>query len=246
MREKDETPGKRERSRILRTIARRLARAYPHSRCALRFQTPFQHLVATILSAQSPDDAVNRVTARLFARFPDPVAMAEAPVSALEKEIQSLGLWRNKARFLKALSQELLLRFQGEVPGELTLLKTLPGVGEKTAKAVLGTAFGIPAGVVVDTHLFRIHHLLGVTRAKTPEQLARELEAHLPRKEWIPYSFRMIDHGRLVCVARKPRCGVCILNDLCASAFSPACGYRRENDERLPASARRVSWELNP
>lgn len=241
---KKEKPGKKEE--ILLEISRRLATTYPHSRCALRFSTPFQHLVATILSAQSTDVAVNRVTEKLFARYPDPPSLSKAPLHEIRSMIRSLGLWKTKARSLKAMSLELIRKHQGEVPRNLEDLLKLPGVGEKTAKAVLGTDFGIPAGVVVDTHLFRIHRLLGVTRAKTPEKLSRELEMILPQKEWISYSFRMIDHGRLICVARRPRCGVCILNDLCESAFSTRAGYKKENDDRLPHSARWVSWQLNP
>lgn len=232
--------------RTINLCCERLQHAYPHSHCALRFSTPFQHLVATLLSAQSPDVMVNRVTESLFKRFPDCQALARAPLRAIEAEIRSLGLWRNKARFLKALSKELLKRNGGEVPQDLEELKSLPGVGEKTAKAVLGTAFGIPAGVVVDTHLYRIHRLLGVTTARTPERLARELEEALPPREWISYSFRMIDHGRLICVARHPRCGVCILKDLCSSAFSKKAGYLPKNDAHIPRSAEWVSWKLNP
>lgn len=241
---KRERPKKKEE--IILETSQRLATAYPRSHCALRFSTPFQHLVATILSAQSTDVAVNKVTEKLFPRYPDPYSLAEAPLDEIRRMIRSLGLWKTKACSLKGMSLELIRKHQGEVPRNLKDLLKLPGVGEKTAKAVLGTAFGIPAGVVVDTHLFRIHRLLGVTRARTPEKLAKELEKVLPQKEWIIYSFRMIDHGRLVCVARRPRCGVCVLNDLCKSAFSKRAGYRKENDHRLPHSARWVSWELNP
>lgn len=221
----------------------RLREAYPRSRCALTYETPFQLLCATVLSAQTTDTAVNQITPALFAKFPTPEAMASAPEGAIEAEIRSIGLWRNKAKFLRALSTMLVERYGGELPRDLKELTRLPGVARKTATAVLGTAMDIPAGITVDTHMRRINRLLGLSDATDPDKMARELEALLPPESWSGYTHRIIDHGRLVCVARRPRCGVCPLLDLCPSAKDPEIGYRPANDERLPKSAAGVSWE---
>lgn len=224
-------------------IADRLRKAYPGSTTALDHGTPFQLLVATVLSAQTTDLAVNLATKGLFRRFPDAARLAKAPPGAVEEAISSIGLWRGKARNLRALSALLVERHGGEVPRTLDDLVELPGVGRKTATAVLGQAYGIAAGITVDTHMLRVNALLGLSRAKGAEQMARELEALLPPKEWTSYTHRVIDHGRFACVARRPRCGVCPLADLCRSAFSPRSGYKPENDEREPASARGLSWK---
>jgi endonuclease III len=223
-------------------IASRLAQAYPKSTCALDHASPFQLLVATVLSAQTTDLAVNKATRGLFRDFPDAAAMAEAPDGAIEAAIASIGLWRAKAKNVRALSQQLVERFGGQVPADLDALTSLPGVGRKTATAVLGMAFGLPAGVTVDTHMVRINRLLRLTRGTTPEAIARDLERLLPPEEWTAYTHRIIDHGRLVCVARRPRCGVCSLADLCSSAGSAEAGYKPANDAKEPASAKGLSW----
>jgi endonuclease-3 len=225
-----------------RAIAVRLAAAYPKSTCALDHATPFQLLVATVLSAQATDLSVNQATRGLFARFPDAARMAAAPEGAIEEAISSIGLWRAKARNVRALSTLLAAGHGGDVPRTIGELVVLPGVGRKTATAVLGQAYGIAAGVTVDTHMLRINALLCLSRAKDPERMARELEVLLPPSDWVSYTHRIIDHGRLVCVARRPRCGVCPVSDLCKSSFSPKAGYKPANDETEPASAKGLSW----
>jgi len=224
-------------------IADRLRKAYPKSTTALDHGSPYQLLVATVLSAQTTDLAVNAATRSLFRRFPDAAAMAAAPDGAVEDAISSIGLWRAKAKNVRALSKLLVERHGGEVPLSVEELVELPGVGRKTATAVLGQAFGIAAGVTVDTHMLRINALLGLSKAKDPERMARDLEALLPPAEWTSYTHRVIDHGRLVCVARRPRCGVCPLASLCPSAFSPKAGYKPANDEAEPASTKGLSWK---
>lgn len=224
-------------------IVQALADAYPHSTCALRHDDPFQLLVATVLSAQTTDLAVNKATRGLFAEFPTPAAMAQAPEGAVEKHIAGLGLWRNKAKHLRGLSQALVRDHGGELPRSVDGLTSLPGVGKKTATAVLGTAFGIAAGITVDTHMLRINRLLRLSTARDADRMSRDLEGLVAEEQWPTYTHRIIDHGRLVCVARRPRCGVCPLADeLCPSAFDPAAGYKEANDEREPASAKGLSW----
>jgi endonuclease-3 len=229
------------RDRLL-AIDDALRAAYPRSTCALDHRTPFQLLVATVLSAQTTDLAVNKATRTLFAKWPTPQKLAQADVDAVGRTIDSIGLWRAKSRNLVALSQQLVDRFAGELPRTVAELTELPGVGRKTATAVLGTAFGIPAGVTVDTHMLRIHALLGTSRQADPAKMAAELEGLLPPERWAGHTHRVIDHGRLVCVARRPRCGVCPVAGLCPSAFSPKAGYKPAHDAKEPASAAGLSW----
>ncbi|MFA5945071.1 MAG: endonuclease III [Candidatus Thermoplasmatota archaeon] len=228
-----------------RAIAARLADAYPRSTCALEHETPFQLLVATVLSAQTTDLAVNRATRELFKRFPDANRLAAAPLGAIEAALSSIGLWRAKAKNIRTLSALLVDQSGGEVPQTVEELVELPGVGRKTATAVLGQAFGLAAGITVDTHMLRINALLRLSQATAPERMAKALEAMLPEAEWVAYTHRIIDHGRLVCVARRPRCGVCPVQDLCPSALSPKVGYKPANDAVEPASARGLSWLRN-
>lgn len=223
-----------------RAIEKALAQAYPKSTCALDHGSPFQLLVATVLSAQTTDLAVNQVTRRLFKRWPTPQKLAGASVEEIGDAINSIGLWRAKAKNLQGLSQ--LLASSGDLPRTVEGLTQLPGVGRKTATAVLGTAFHIPAGVTVDTHMVRINALLGLTKGKDPLKIAATLESLLPPETWTSYTHRIIDHGRLVCVARRPRCGVCPVQGLCPSAFSPKAGYKPGNDDQEPASAKGLSW----
>lgn len=220
-----------------------LQAAYPQSTCALDHRDPFELLVATMLSAQTTDIAVNQVTPDLFAAYPDAAAMADAEPEDVEPLINSIGLWRNKAKHVVAMSRVLRDEHGGQVPKDLAQLVALSGVGRKTATAVLGTAFGIPAGITVDTHMLRINRLLKLSTAKSADKMGSELEALLPEDRWTGYTHRIIDHGRMVCVARRPRCGVCPLaKGLCPGAFSPKEGYQPKNDERLPASAKGISW----
>lgn len=221
-----------------------LAKAYPRSTCALDHDGQFQLLVATLLSAQTTDASVNRVTRDLFARFPTPEDMAQAPVEDIGAAIAAIGLWRQKAKHVQALSRRLVEEHEGRVPPDLDALTALPGVGRKTATAVLGTAFGIPAGITVDTHMLRVNRLLRLSTATDPARMAVDLERLLPPEAWGAYTHRIIDHGRAVCVARRPRCGVCPLAHLCPSAFDAKIGHREANDTREPASARHVSWKI--
>lgn len=223
-------------------VADKLRAAYPDSTCALVHESPFQLLVATVLSAQTTDLAVNKATRTLFADYPTPEDLATASEKDIARHIGGIGLWRAKAKNVRALSRRLVDDFGGKVPADLDALTSLPGVGRKTATAVLGTAFGLAAGVTVDTHMVRINRLLGLTAGKTPEAIARDLESLLPPEEWPSYTHRVIDHGRLVCVANRPRCGVCPVRDDCPSAFKPAAGYKPANDDVEPASARGLSW----
>lgn len=196
-------------------VVRGLRRDYADAECALVYDTPFQLLVATVLSAQCTDERVNIVTKVLFAKYPTAQDLAAVPLKQIEKLVQSTGFFRNKAKNIKALSQRLSEEFDGEVPQDLEILVNLPGVGRKTANVVLGTAFKIPTGVVVDTHVGRISKRLGLTKSTDAVKIERDLIELLPRKEWIDYSHRMIHHGRRVCKARKPLCEECGFKKIC-------------------------------
>lgn len=176
-------------------------------------------MVSTILSAQCTDERVNMVTPELFARFPKPEKMAGAPIEEIEELIRSTGFYRNKAKSIKNNAIMLLSDFGGEIPRTLADLVKLPGVGRKTASVVLGAGFGLAEGVVVDTHVVRISRLLGLTDNKTPEKIERDLIEILPKKDWILWTHLIIDHGRAVCVARRPKCPECPLCKLCPSAI---------------------------
>ena len=199
-------------------IIRRLKKTYPDSRCSLDFETPFQLVVATALSAQCPDARVNQVTPALFARWPTPAALGEAAVEDVEHEIRTINFFRNKAKALVGLGQALVERHGGEVPQEMEALVRLPGVGRKTANVVRGVGFGYADGVVVDTHVKRIANRLGLTKQSDPDRIEQDLLPLVPYEERVAFTHRVIDHGRAVCVARNPRCGECALADLCPSA----------------------------
>ena len=203
-----------EPQRVSRIIER-LARDYPTAVCALHHANAFQLLVATILSAQCTDERVNLVTRELFVRYGTPAALAAAPLAEIERLVQSTGFFRNKARNIQAMSQKLVNEYGGDVPQTLEQLVVLPGVGRKTANVVLGTAFGIPTGVVVDTHVGRITRRLGLSQSNDPVKVEQDLMRLLPQEEWIDYSHRLIHHGRQVCKARKPLCERCGLADDC-------------------------------
>jgi len=192
-----------------------LAREYPDARCELDFRSPWELLVATVLSAQSTDVRVNAVTPELFARWPRPADLAAASQEEVEAVIRSAGMFRNKARLLRATARVLEDEYDGEVPAEIDALVALPGVGRKTAKVVLGEGFGIAAGITVDTHVRRLARRLGLTRFEDPERIAAELEGLLPREDWIRFATRLILHGRRVCSARNPRCEDCALSEIC-------------------------------
>lgn len=199
----------------VRKVITRLKKHYPNAECALIHENPFQLLVATILSAQCTDERVNSVTPTLFRKFPDAEALSQATQQQVEKIVQPLGFFRAKATNLRGMAKRVVETYGGELPQNLDDLITLPGVGRKTANVLLGTAFGIPSGVVVDTHVRRISNLLGFTESQNPEIIERELMSLLPRKEWIDYSHRLIHHGRAICIARRPKCQSCPLLPLC-------------------------------
>jgi endonuclease III len=196
-------------------VVRRLKADYPGATCALENETPFQLLVATILSAQCTDERVNMVTPELFRRWPTAREMAVAPIHDLEKVIQSTGFFRNKAKNIKAASQGLVEQHDGEVPRELEQLVALPGVGRKTANVVLGTAYGLATGVVVDTHVTRLSRRLGLTQHTDPTRIEQDLMQIVPQREWVDFSHRLIHHGRQICTARKPKCPECSMNKFC-------------------------------
>jgi endonuclease III len=191
-----------------------LALTYPEARCALHFNSPFQLLVATILSAQCTDQQVNRVTPELFRRFPNAVALAQAPLDELEQAVHSTGFYRSKARNLLGMASVLVKDYGGAVPSNLEALVALPGVGRKTANVVLGTAFGIP-GMVVDTHVKRVAFRLGWTRHRDPVKIERDLCTRLPKADWTAAGHLLIQHGRAICKAPVPLCTVCPLLPEC-------------------------------
>lgn len=192
-----------------------MAATYPDSACSLDFRSPFELLVATILSAQCTDKRVNMVTGGLFSRWPTPAALAAARPAELEAVIRSTGFYRAKAKNILGCCRALVDRHGGEVPDSLPDLVKLPGVGRKTANVVLGTAFGRAEGVVVDTHVGRISRRLGLTKQPDAVRAERDLVTVIPREHWIAYSHWLIDHGRAVCTARAPKCERCPLEDLC-------------------------------
>ena len=202
----------------VRSIVEGLEELYPEVDCELDRETPFQLVCATILSAQCTDDRVNMVTPELFRRYPTPQAMARAPLPALEGIIRSTGFFRQKAKSLKGTATALLGRFGGEIPRTIAELTTLPGVARKTANVVLGTAYGIAEGIVVDTHIQRLSMRLGLTRATDPKGIEQDLMKVFPREVWIRIGHQIIWHGRRVCFARKPNCANCTLAPFCPSA----------------------------
>lgn len=196
-------------------IVRRLKKEYPDVRTALQHRNPLELLVATILSAQCTDARVNLVTKDLFRKYRKPEDYAASPEGELEKDIQSTGFFRNKARNIRACCRLLAEEHNGNVPDTLEEMVALPGIGRKTANVVLGAAYGKATGVVVDTHVKRLAQRMGLTKHKDPIKIERDLIALLPRREWIEFSHRMIFHGRRVCTARKPKCDDCVANDVC-------------------------------
>ena len=211
-----ESPDAR-RSRA-RRIIRRLKRAYPDSSTALVHGNPFELLIATILSAQCTDQRVNIVTQTLFKTYRSPGDFASAAQGELEREIHSTGFFRAKARNIIGCSRRIVERHRGKVPESMEELLALPGVGRKTANVVLGNAFGISAGVVVDTHVARLSGRLGFSKGTTPEKIEDDLVALIARKEWIVFPHLLISHGRELCKARQPQCACCFIRDECPFA----------------------------
>ena len=208
-----------KRTRFLRAeqIYKRLEAAYPEARCALNFETPLQLLIATILSAQSTDKTVNTVTPGLFKRYKTAKAFAGAKSEDLEKMVHSTGFFRNKAKSVQGACRMICEKYGGEVPRTMEELLVLPGVARKTANVVLGVAFGIAEGVVVDTHVQRLSGRLDLSKEERPEKIEEDLMKLFPKEQWIQLSHLLIHHGRAVCDARKPKCALCPIEDLCMS-----------------------------
>ncbi|HEX3471098.1 MAG TPA: endonuclease III [Silvibacterium sp.] len=198
-------------------ILRRLEAAYPNAECALHHRNAWELLVATILSAQCTDARVNMVTPELFRKFPTPKAMAEASLPAIEEEIRSTGFYHNKAKSISGAAKKIAGEFGGKVPRTMAELLTVPGAARKTANVVLGVAYNVAEGIVVDTHVLRLSNRLGLTHGTDPKKVEQDLMKIIPQDHWIQFSHELIHHGRQVCIARKPRCVECTLETLCHS-----------------------------
>ncbi|OCC15311.1 Endonuclease III [Dissulfuribacter thermophilus] len=201
-------------------ILSRLEKAYPNAKIALNFSSPYELLVAVVLSAQCTDKRVNEVTPQVFKKLPTPEAMANAPIEEIEELIRPTGFFRNKAKNLKRACQMIIEKFDGKVPKTMEEILTLPGVARKTANCVLYNAYGEVTGIPVDTHVKRLSKRLGLTKNDNPDKIERDLMAIIPKEKWGPFSYELIEHGRAICKARKPRCEKCVLNDICPSAFN--------------------------
>jgi endonuclease III len=199
-------------------VIARLKAEYPDARTELNWSNPLELLVATILSAQTTDVRVNQVTESLFAKYRTAEDYADAPPDELEEDIRPTGFYRNKARSLRGMAHALVEEHGGEVPRTMPELVTLPGVGRKTANVVLGNAFGVDEGIVVDTHVRRVSNRLGLTESQDPEKIEQDLMKVVPEEDWTIFSHLLIFHGRRVCKARKPDCPNCVLSDICPSA----------------------------
>ncbi len=202
----------------IKKIISLLKKEYPDSRCTLDFKTPHQLLVATILSAQCTDERVNIVTKDLFRKYKKPKDFAEVSLDELEDDIRSTGFFRNKARAIKESAAIISNNYKGKVPQNLAELVKFPGVGRKTGSVILGAAFGIAEGIVVDTHVARLSQRLGFTKNKDAVKIEKDLMQIIPKNDWIIFSHLLIDHGRKICNARRPDCRHCILNKYCPSA----------------------------
>lgn len=215
-----------ERKAKVREIIARLRREYPSARIALNFGNEWELLVAVILSAQCTDKKVNEVTASLFKKYPTIEDFAAADLAELEMDIRPTGFYRNKAKHIKEAAQKILIEYGGTVPASMAELLTLPGVARKTANIVLGNAYpeayarDPDAGIAVDTHVARLSQRLGLVDATTAEKIERQLMEIVPREDWFEFTYLLIDHGRAVCDAKRPRCAECVLVDLCPSAFT--------------------------
>jgi endonuclease-3 len=192
-----------------------LKKTYPNAQCALDFKSPLQLLIATILAAQCTDERVNQVTPELFKKYPSAGAFANADMEEIQQEIRSTGFFRQKAKSIVSTCSELEEKHGGKVPRDMDALVKLPGIGRKTANVVLGTAYGIPSGIVVDTHVKRLAYRMGLSDQKDPDKIEKDLMQVVPKPQWIDFAHRMTEHGRKVCVARKPLCEVCPLERVC-------------------------------
>jgi len=216
-----------EQERLAPIYAERLAAEYGDPHAALDFANPYQLLIAVILSAQTTDANVNRATPALFERFPTPSDLAGAAQDEVEGYVRTLGFYHQKAKNIIATCQRIVAEYGGEVPGTMDELVTLPGVARKTANIVLGEAFGTTVGIAVDTHVFRLAHRFGLSAERDPDKVERDLMSLFDSDHWHRVNYDLINHGRAVCTAKRPRCGACFLNDICPSAFKPA-GWREE------------------
>jgi len=198
-------------------VVRRMKEEYPEAVCALNFSSPFELLIATILSAQCTDARVNLVTAELFRDFKSPADFAGSSLETIEKAIFSTGFYRQKAKSIKNCCEILVDQFDGEVPSDFDTLKELPGVGRKTASVVVGNAYGIPA-IAVDTHVKRLSNLLGLVESSDPDKIEAQLKELLDPSDWVLFSHQLATHGRNICFARKPECEKCVLRDICPAA----------------------------
>ncbi len=205
--------------RRAKKIIELLKAEFPEAKCSLDYKAAHELLIATILSAQTTDEAVNKVTPSLFEKYPTLEAFAAADINELQDAIKSIGLYRNKAKSIKNAATMLLHEYGGRMPETLDEITRLPGVGRKTGSVVLGTWFGKAEGIVVDTHVKRISKLLGLTDKTDPDKVEQDLMKIIPRKEWILLTHLLIDHGRAICIARRPRCEICVLNQQCPSAI---------------------------
>jgi endonuclease-3 len=210
----------------------RLSKLHPDAHCELDHSSPFELLVATVLSAQTTDVLVNKVSPGLFARYPDAAALARAAPSSVQRMVNRIGMFRQKTKSLVGLSKILVEKHGGQVPRTLAELVALPGVGRKTANVVLGVAFGTPEGVVVDTHVQRVAQRIGWTKNTMPDKIESDLMALFPQAQWDRLGHVIVFHGRRVCFARRPACATCAVNDVCPSAF------RAENIGRKPPRKR--------
>lgn len=214
-----ETGRLNEQERI-KEIVERLKKAYPDAKIALKFRNPFELLVATILSAQTTDRKVNEVTPLLFSRYPTPEDLARADTAEVESIIKPLGFYRQKARYIVGAAKTIVEKFNGRVPDTMEELTTLPGVARKTANIVLSNAFGKIEGIAVDTHVRRVARKLGLTEHTDPEKIEQDLMQKLPKEEWFKFTYTVIEHGRNICKAPRPKCDVCFLNDICPSSLA--------------------------
>jgi endonuclease III len=208
-----------DRKKQAREVMKRLAAEFPHAHIALDYDTPFHLLVAVILSAQTTDVGVNKVTPKLFERFNTPEELAAADPDEVKEIIKPTGFYNNKAKSIMGAARMIVQEYGGEVPRTMEDLLRLPGVARKTANIVASNAFGVVEGIAVDTHVFRLAHRLGLSEADDPNKVERDLMDELPREEWFHVNYRFIDHGRNVCTAKRPICGACPLSDICPSAF---------------------------
>ena len=216
----DKLSGTKKQERVLDIVVR-LKQMYPKAKCSLDFTNAFELLIATMLSAQSTDARVNIVTKSLFRKYPGPAELARATQQEMDRDVKQTVFYRNKAKAVIAASKAIMERHGGSVPQSMDELTSLPGVGRKTANVVLSNAFRKPAGIVVDTHVARLSGRLGLTENSDSVKIEDDLMKLIPPKEWTSFSHRLIEHGRTICIARKPKCSECRLNELCPSAEAP-------------------------